>query len=403
MVAQVISHPAYTAPLPTPYNPDPVLLAIVETIREGLIRDQHVRLHNFGTFRLRWSKARRIKHPKTGEYIIAPPAPKITFTPAKSLREQVDPEKMPAIPLVEPVNLQPEAEQQTIEEASNKNRLQEMVQDVLDAEYTQSDFDEKTIITTSDQTSENKGADPSEAKLNKKLGLGLLAAVPLILAILQADFSFQGPPQTSNVNTASRTTESAFSEQQTAAMAPLNHRVVRSETPEAVSSQDISHENPQQNIQENTQENTQPESSVQDIASARPEPSAKPFYMSPQLHSIEHGDSLWRLAEKFYGDALLWPHIYRANIRTISNPDSIKVGRQLVIPGLQQSPDTLSNNDKELITEGYFMAYQYNKAKHSPQAIYFLIGAKQFSFDWLTNRKHEIDPKDWNVIRRRDR
>ncbi len=69
MVARVIDHPFSAGVIPTPYNPDPALLAIVEIIREGLIRDHHVRLHKFGTFRLRWSKERRIKHPKTGEAI----------------------------------------------------------------------------------------------------------------------------------------------------------------------------------------------------------------------------------------------------------------------------------------------------------------------------------------------
>jgi nucleoid DNA-binding protein len=393
MVAQLISHPAYAEPLPTPYNPDPVLLAIVETIREGLIRDQHVRLHNFGTFRLRWSKPRRVKHPKTGEYIIAPPAPKITFTPAKHLRERVDPEKMPAIPLIEPVSLQPESEQKTPEE-ENENCVQETVEDILDTEYAHSDFDGKALLPTNDHTGKHineADADHAENKFNKKMGLGLLAAVPLILAILQADFSLQEAALAPNKNAANNSVaESTINEHDSASSEVFDHRVIRNESNEPLAANEI------------PQESTQPKPSSQNIAGARPEPSPRSFYMSPQLHTIEEGDSLWRLAEKFYGDALLWPHIYRANIRTISNPDSIRTGRQLVIPGLQQSPDTLSNNDKELISEGYYMAYQFSKAKHSSQAIYFLIGAKQFSFDWLASRKQEIDPNDWKVVKRRN-
>ena len=103
MVARLIDHPFSAGVIPTPYNPDPALLAIVEIIRAGLVRDQHVRLHQFGTFRLRWSKERRVKHPKTGQSIIVPPAPRITFTPAKQLREWIEPNRKPVIPLNEPL------------------------------------------------------------------------------------------------------------------------------------------------------------------------------------------------------------------------------------------------------------------------------------------------------------
>ena len=143
---------------------------------------------------------------------------------------------------------------------------------------------------------------------------------------------------------------------------------------------------------------TQPGTKSSTLATARSEPTPRPFHMSPQLHTIEQGENLWSLAEQFYGDALLWPHIYRANMRTVSDPDKIISGKQLVIPGLQQAPESLSKKDRELIAEGYFHVYQFNVEKNSAQAVYFLIGAKQYSAEWLLQKKPLIATRDWKAI-----
>lgn len=389
MVARAVDHPAFTGVIPTPYNPDPVLLAIVQTIRDGLLRDQHVRLHNFGTFRLRWSKERRIKHPKTGEYVVAPPAPKITFTPAKHLREWVEPNPKPVIPLDEPVNLQQSNGQHSDQKESGSTdqrnkaeyNLQETVQDIIDEEY-------NPTSTPSNFITSKKDTDASvntENGNNKKWTIGLITAVPLILMMLQAEFSTDD--QTNSA--IEPTIELQTNQKQTSASVVADSRIIRTETTASTPTQ------------ETTQETSRETISATSIATARPEPTPKPFYMTPQLHTIEQGDNLWKLAKEFYGDALLWPHIYRANTRTLNDPDIIATGKQLVIPGLQQSPESLSINDKELITEGYFKVYQLSKAKNSPQAIYFLIGAKQYSFDWLKRNRQDISREDWKVINNR--
>lgn len=382
MVARVIDHPAYTGVIPTPYNPDPVLLAIVQTIRDGLLRDQHVRLQNFGTFRLRWSKERKIKHPKTGEYITVAPAPKITFTPAKHLRERIEPNPKPVIPLdgSAAATIYTNAKQQSntennAEEASLEYNVQETIQNIVDEEYSPSSTPSNITIADSKKTASN-----TNNYINKKWALGFLAAVPAILLMLQIDLSSENtvrnPTIVSTSITTPEITESIINE--TVTIKPI-----------------LKNTFPDGKIIRNTAaENSTPP------ATARAKPTQKPFYLNPQLHTIEKGDNLWRLAEKFYGDALLWPHIYRANTRTLNDPDIIIPGKQIVIPGLQQSPKSLSSNDKDLVSEGYFKVYQLNKGKHSPQAIYFLIAAKEYSFDWVRNNRKNIANKDWETINR---
>ncbi len=413
MVARVIDHPFGAGVIPTPYNPDPALLAIVEIIRAGLIRDQHVRLHKFGTFRLRWSKERRVKHPKTGERIIVPPAPRITFTPAKQLREWIEPNRKPVIPLEKPSNesldkssgeslsglrteplgestiLDTKPEQNDIadlieaprnnqeHQQHNQPNLKETVQDIIDEQYEPTD--NLTGFTTP-QTSVQIETEPKEPhKTNKKWALGLLAAVPLIVFLLQSDF-------TNDTSVAQPTPPSEAQTEQPFAP-PLNNNDINNKIIRA-----------ENTIPGKQQSNTVNKPAT--IATARSEPTPKPFYMSPQVHAIQQGENLWNLAEKFYGDALLWPHIYRANTRTLTDPDKIITGKNLIIPGLQESPEFLTSKDRDLIAEGYFLVYEFNKAKGSDQAIHFLIGAKEYSFEWLRQNKSRINEKDWKRISR---
>ncbi len=408
MVARVIDHPFGAAVIPTPYNPDPALLAIVEIIRAGLIRDQHVRLHKFGTFRLRWSKQRRIKHPKTGASITVPPAPRITFTPAKQLREWIEPNRKPVIPLEEPINM-PRNEPTRLDEnpeqivtadltvtppsihdhEQQQHNLQETVQDIIDEQYSPSDnLSGFTSSQTGSQTNvqENTQAETNNKephKPNKKWALGLLAAVPLIVFLLQSDFTKEPPEiQKSLPSEISLEPKKESVPEPILNAAVINNKIIRAE---------------------NTKPGEQQSNTVNKpatIATARSEPTPKPFYMSPQVHAIQQGENLWNLAEKFYGDALLWPHIYRANTRTLTDPDKIITGKNLIIPGLQESPDVLTHKDRDLIAEGYFLVYESNKAKGSDQAIHFLIGAKEYSFQWLRQNKSRINEKDWKRISR---
>ncbi|WP_067561030.1 HU family DNA-binding protein [Halofilum ochraceum] len=76
--------------------------ALVTAVRDGLVRDGAVRLHGFGTFRLRPVAARRGRHPRTGEPIDIPAGWRVMFRPAKALRERIEPDRAPALPIGEP-------------------------------------------------------------------------------------------------------------------------------------------------------------------------------------------------------------------------------------------------------------------------------------------------------------
>jgi 5'-nucleotidase len=68
---------------------------------------------------------------------------------------------------------------------------------------------------------------------------------------------------------------------------------------------------------------------------AVPSPSPTPARASgpEQSYTVEAGDTLGTIAQKFYGDSTLWRKIYDANRSAIGDdPDAIKVGTQLRIP-----------------------------------------------------------------------
>jgi nucleoid-associated protein YgaU len=54
---------------------------------------------------------------------------------------------------------------------------------------------------------------------------------------------------------------------------------------------------------------------------------------SDQSYTVVAGDSLSKIAKRFYGDANKWPRIHEANREQISNPDLIHPGQKLRIPG----------------------------------------------------------------------
>lgn len=49
-------------------------------------------------------------------------------------------------------------------------------------------------------------------------------------------------------------------------------------------------------------------------------------------YTVESGDTLSRIAERYYGEPSKWRLIYEANRDTISNPDLIYPGQELQIP-----------------------------------------------------------------------
>ena len=51
------------------------------------------------------------------------------------------------------------------------------------------------------------------------------------------------------------------------------------------------------------------------------------------FHTVKSGDSLSKIAKKYYGDAMRYPDIFDANTPMLKHPDKIYPGQVLRIPG----------------------------------------------------------------------
>ena len=112
-------------------------------------------------------------------------------------------------------------------------------------------------------------------------------------------------------------------------------------------------------------------------------------------HRVSAGDRLWGLSDRYYGSVYLWPHIYRANVDIIPNPDMLLIGKTVEIPPLEGRPGHLSSSDKESIADGYMRIYFAYHRMGKPNSYTYLWVAQQVGGSTLIdNHRDQIDERD---------
>lgn len=66
--------------------------------------------------------------------------------------------------------------------------------------------------------------------------------------------------------------------------------------------------------------------------SGGPAPAAPPPAAAPRTHTVVKGDTLWGIAQRYYGNGTLWPRIFDANRGKIKDPHWIFPAQVFVIP-----------------------------------------------------------------------
>jgi nucleoid-associated protein YgaU len=61
-------------------------------------------------------------------------------------------------------------------------------------------------------------------------------------------------------------------------------------------------------------------------------PSGSDAFDATQYHEVVSGETLWKIAERYYGDGNLYKTIFEANQDILKDPNVIKVGQKLRIP-----------------------------------------------------------------------
>jgi integration host factor subunit alpha len=63
---------------------------IINKIIEGLVKDGNVKIHNFGTFKIKHKNQRMGRNPKTGKDALIHPRNVISFTPSKIFHKNIN-------------------------------------------------------------------------------------------------------------------------------------------------------------------------------------------------------------------------------------------------------------------------------------------------------------------------
>lgn len=72
--------------------------------------------------------------------------------------------------------------------------------------------------------------------------------------------------------------------------------------------------------------------SLPDMESTEVEPAAKDSGACEE-YVVQKGDTLQKISKKFYGSYAKWSRIYEANRNVLGDPDKLKVGMKLCVPG----------------------------------------------------------------------
>lgn len=343
--------------------------ALFETLREGLLYDGHVRIHQFGSFKLKWSNERKGKHPRTGEPLIIPAQPRISFTAAKALKDQVN-----------------------SKQADQAEPIIELHDSTIADPETPPAISSEPVVTTEKpdapaiETPELVIQQATETETPKQTTRMTAIAATIVCAVIIGYFIISPSPQTM-LHTKDMPSEPASHVLATTTSSPTTDTQITAGEIETDSAPDIT------SFTDRTITPTTAETSTVTMASTA---QAAPFF-SERRHRLVNGDSLWRLSRKSYTNPFYWPHIYQAN-RSIRNPNKLRMGRTITLPSLYGSPDKLTAEDKRNIAEGYFQVYRYYKKTDRPFPYYALLGASKFDPAVIQDHIYEIDEQDWQSL-----
>jgi nucleoid DNA-binding protein len=313
-----------------------ILRAIPEIIEEGLQRDDEVRVKGLGTFRLKWTRGKVGRNPKTGERIDIPAHNRPVFIPEQSFKDYINRDNR-----LLSYKIIPSATQLTREEETILQPPPEIIPEPepepepeQEPEPEHQHGPEAELLMEDDEETE---PEPHRAKHRVHW---IIPVALSVIAILIVIFYFRNFYQ--GEKSAVRSQQSAVTSQQS-----------------VVSSQQSAVNNENSDLITPDSKLSTPARTTSVLPSGG---------QNSELRTLTAGSHLFRLAREIYGNPYLWVLIYKENLDKIPDPDLVDSGVELTIPALEGSPEKLTKNDSLAVSEGYRLLYEYYKARNDPRA-----------------------------------
>lgn len=356
--------------------------SLISKVKQELEETGKASITNFGSFKVKEVAERQGQNPQTGEPITIPAHKRVSFTPYKALKEDVnakfahletellgekaeekDEESTEPVTSTEEKKV-PEPEEQVKEtifqfddepedisepedDEIEEDKAEETPEEEPVGESVEEDTPDEAPFAFDAQESEEEAepeapADKPFVREGKKegnnLALIMIAAALLAVALVSVWWFFL---RTEPVN---MPTQRATVEQ------PQTPQVANNQPSESVESDEaVQGTNKSSDVETPKQNKTQAASSS--LGAVKDEPSASAGVISTSTYTVKKDDWYWVIAKKVYGKSQLWPLIYQANFTMDTHPDSLEDNTSLQVPALEGTATNPTKADYRRLAE----------------------------------------------------
>ena len=404
-----------------------LLVETANLTKEGLEKDGHVNLVGFGRFRLKWHEERPGRNPRTGEAIIIPAHNSVTFKPESSFRNQINAEysNLKSVFIEDESDSVENTETIEIEEfkqdivAIEPNYHADISEKIIDENITKATEElvdviketqiEKTIeepvITSNINETIVEEASPETIVQETKTEVTEVIEPPFE-TVVESQPYVPYEPDTPYI---SETTKKSGLPKWTWLLVPLVLIVIliivfssQESEKEIISS--VSSETSSETLSVPTEKKVVPADTTPRVQVDKQRKNAQESLNVVQkatIYTVKAGDHLWKIAKEFYGNADLWPNIYRKNMGQMRSPDLLHIGKKISIPPLEGKLGKLSKQDMLDIAEGFIEVYLAYKKIGNQKAKYFLWVVKKWNANLIIDRySDQIEKKDLEFLKK---
>lgn len=319
--------------------------ALIAEVKTELQENGKASITNFGSFKVKEVADRQGQNPQTGEPITIPAHKRVTFTPYKALREEVNAKYG-------------HLESELIGERKEKPRTESEAVPAIFEEVKlagtnvepEPDIEKDGIVEE-----EPRSFDRRERARGNNIGLIMVAVLVLVVVGLASTWLFLGTdePEQTAMNVSAQTEQEASVPQEP-----------ESEGPTEAMDQEPS-KNEMMTEEETVREEPQPVQNPETV-----EQTSSGTVINGNTYQVKKDEWYWVIAEKVYGKSRFWPLIFVENQSVDSDPDKLYPSSGLEVPEMEGTAENPTKGDygnlanaSRVVSEAYLNVDKTEKAE----------------------------------------